>query len=175
MNRKRLNKLCDRTLKALVSGQFKEPIKYETNDLDDKVTLTEDFFKEIKISEVDVPFVVNRLEKNNFIETSLAGGGRNSVDRSTDKLLVHKINRIRITQAGIVFIKSTSFWFESLKDSITKWIPITISLIAIAITFAFNYISCNRGLKQQEINKQVEGLNDRIDSLVSTIQAKKFR
>jgi hypothetical protein len=174
MERKKLNRLCDRTLKALVNPKFKEPHSFEINTIDNEVTVKEDFFKKINISQEEIPFVLEVLGQYHFINQFTSGANRRQFNHDLGKQLVHEISNISITKPGAIFIKSTSYRLESMKDSIVKWIPLIISIISIVITFAFSYISCNRESKQQEINKHVEGLNGRIDSLISTFPDKKI-
>jgi uncharacterized membrane protein len=174
MERQKLNRLCDRTLKALVNPEFKEPHSFEINNIDNEVTLKEDFFKKINISQEEIPFVLEVLGQDRFITQFTSGASSRQYNHDLGKQLVHEISSMSITKPGAIFIKSTSYRLESMKVNIIKWIPLIISGISIVITFAFSYISCNRESKQQEINKKVEGLNGRIDSLVSTIQAKKI-
>lgn len=169
MNLRRLHSLADKTLKALANGKFKEPIKYEINTLDDSVTLSEDFFKTIGINQQELPFVITLLEQGGLIKTFDVNGATRNYDHSLRKEKIHAIRQVQIEDAGIIFIKSTSFAFERRKERVLKWFPLSISLAAFALSIYSIYLDTKKEkppTTDPTLTKKLEDLNGRIDSLV---------
>lgn len=169
MKATKLYKLADKTLRALVSGKYHEPIRYEINTLDDTVTLSDDFFKAIEISQSDVPYVVTILKESGHIELIKFLGGRREYDHDLLIVKEHYTTQIKLKNEGVVYINTTSFTAEYYKNLIMKWVPLVISVSAFLLSILSIYLGIKedkRPERQQVTTKQIEDLNDRFDSLL---------
>lgn len=99
----------------------------------------EDLFTKLNIDRKLVDQIIKILESNEFIETHFVRSGSHYFDHENKEYFKAEIKLIRITTPGELFINSTSFTSNYLKDVVYKNLPILISVLSLALSI-YSYV-----------------------------------
>jgi len=165
ISHRKLNRYSDRTLKALASGKYIEPIYYGTGTERTENKIEGDFFAAIRIEVQYVQLLASHLERLGFINVIERGGTR-SVDQVLHEETLNKKVQIKLTEKGSLFINSTSFFWEESKMFIQTWIPLTLSIVSIILTLALNYIEKTKIPRIESAESKIKVLEGRKDTTV---------